>query len=290
MGYRRRVSGSRNSGRGRRIPRHEKAKAKKQKHESSVGYAPEEDSTPKSENIVERTVNSLRNLGKQVFAVSPFSEHFDRWIMDVRVVLSELESSPALSIDDEFKKESTQILIDVELRFEDRKRREVSAEKAVRNLADNRILLEKMEEEYSVRKKAAEKRKANEFMRLSSNMNGLREEAVRISQMKTGIFRGVSKKAKARKEADARQRLSQAEKELSISVQDFDAQHEKLKAEYEKRKEPVIEQVKAEERELEDAEIDHSLETRQAASEALINAVNSFFQRKSPPGQSSLER
>jgi hypothetical protein len=289
MGYQRRASGTRNSGRGRGIPRHEKAKAKKQKHRPSVGYVPEEDHAATSQDVVERTLNSLRNLGKQVFAVSPFSEHFSRWLVDVRVVLSEFESSSELGPNDPFLKERSQILSDVEFQLEGRRRGEASAEKAARSLADSRVLLEKTEEGYSAETKAREERKAGEVKRLSSNVHGLREEVDRISQMKTGILRGLSKKAKARKEAEAKQRLSQAEKEFSLAMQDFAAQQERLKAEYKKRKQPIVDQMGAEQKEIEDGDIDHSLEARQAACEALVNAVNALVQKKGSSSQSGLE-
>lgn len=289
MGYQRRASGPRNSGRGRGIPRHEKAKAKKQKHRLGIDYVPYQDHAATSGEVVERTLRSLRNLGKQVFAISPFSEHFGRWLVDVRVVLSEFESSLDVAPDDPFFKERSQILSNVERQFEERRRREASADKAARSLADNRALLKRMEDGYSAEKKAMEERKASEVKRLSSNVNCLREEADRIGRMKTSIFRGVSKKAKMQKEAEAAQRLSQAEKELSLAVQDFAAQQKRLKAQYEKRKQPVIEQIGAEQTDVEEREIDHSLEARQAACEALVNAVTALVQRKGSSSQSGLE-
>jgi hypothetical protein len=289
MGYQRRASGPRNSGRGRGIPRHEKAKAKKQKQRLGIGYVPEEDHAATSGEVVERTLSSLRNLGKQVFAVSPFSEHFGRWLVDVKVVLSEFESSLEVGLDDPFLKERSRILSDVELQLDGRRRGEASAEKAAKSLADNRVVLERIEEGYLVETKAREERKAGEVKRLSSNVHGLREEVDRIGQMKTGILRGLSKKAKARKEAEAKQRLSQAEKEFSLAMQDFAAQQERLKAEYEKRKQPIVDQMGAEQKEVDGGDIDHSLEARQAACEALVNAVNSLVQRKGSSGQSGLE-
>ena len=83
--------------------------------------------------------------------------------------------------------------------------------------------------------------------------------------------------------------LSQAEKEFSLAMQDFAAQQERLKAEYEKRKQPIVDQMGAEQKEIEDGDIDHSLEARQAACEALVNAVNALVQKKGSSSQSGLE-
>jgi hypothetical protein len=98
--------------------------------------------------------------------------------------------------------------------------------------------------------------------------------------MKTGIFRGLSKKAKAKKETEASQRLSSAQKELGSAEQGFAAELERLQAEYEKRKQPLVEQIRVEEKEVENQDVDGSLETRQAACEVLVNAVNALVERK----------
>jgi hypothetical protein len=74
------------------MPRYEKAKAKAKgrKHQSDGVYAPEENHVL-PEEVVDRTLNRLHNLGNQKFAISPFSGHFGRWLMDLRIVLSEFE-------------------------------------------------------------------------------------------------------------------------------------------------------------------------------------------------------
>jgi hypothetical protein len=264
--------------------RREKAKAKSrgQKRRSGGSYVSEEDHVLTSEEVVDRTLKRLRNLGNQVFALSPFSEHFSRWLVDLRVVLSEFESSPTVSVDDQFLKERSQILSNVELELEKRRSEGASCDEAVKSLSDNRILLERIEGEYTARTRDAEGRKEVEIKRLSSNVDGLREELDRIARMKTGIFRAVSKKAKARKETEASQRLNLAQEELASAVRNFAAEQEGLRDEYEKKKQHVIEQIRVEEKEVENQDVDGSLETRKAACEVLINAVNALVERKSP--------
>jgi chromosome segregation ATPase len=266
------------------MPQREKAKAKvkakAQKRRSRSGYVLEEDHVPTSEGIVDKTLHRLRNLGNQTFALSPFSEHFGRWLIDVRVVLFEFESSPKVSVDDYFVKERSRILSNVERELEKRRQEEASCEKAIKSLADNRRLLEQIEEEYTARTGEIESRKHGEIKRLSSNVDGLREEMDRISRIKTGIFRATSKKNKAQKEAEATQRLNSAQSELDSVVQNFTAEQEKLRNEYGGRKRLIMEQIRDEETEVENQDIDGSLETRQAACEALINAVKALLERK----------
>ena len=280
MGYQSRMGSSRTSGRRHGMPRYEKAKAKAKgrKRQSGGPYSPEENHVSPKE-VVDRTLNRLHNLGNQKFAISPFSEHFGRWLMDLRIVLSEFESNPTISVDDQFVKERSQILSNVEVKLEEIRQREASGEQAFRGLSDGKILLKRIEEEYTTKAKEIEGRKESEIKRLSSNVDGLREELDRISRMKAGIFRRVSKKAKAQKEAEATQRLSSAQIELDLAVQRFTAEQGRLRDEHEKRKQPIIEQVRVYQKETEKQEIDGSLEARQTTCEALAGAVNALLQR-----------
>jgi uncharacterized phage infection (PIP) family protein YhgE len=262
------------------MPRREKTKARGQKRRSSGSYISEENHVPTSEEVADRTLNRLRNLGNQRFALSPFSEHFGRWLMNLRDVLSVFESSPAISIDNQFAKERSQILSNVELELEEKRREEASREKDIKSLSDNEVLLERIEEEYAARTGEIEGRKKGEIKRLSDNIDGLKEELDRIARMKTGIFRAVSKKAKAQKEAEATQRLNSAQGELASAAQQFTAEQDRLQDEFERRKQPIMEQIQDQQKEIENQEIDGSLEARRAACEALVNAVNALLQRK----------
>jgi hypothetical protein len=90
----------------------------------------------------------------------------------------------------------------------------------------------------------------------------------------------MSKKAKAQKEAEATQRLNSAQGELALATQQFTAEQQRLQDEYERRKQPVMEQIQDQDKQIENQEIDGSLEARRAACEALVNAVNALLQRK----------
>jgi hypothetical protein len=201
--------------------------------------------------------------------------------MDMRVVLSEFESSPTVNVDDYFVKERSRILSNVELELEERRREEASCNDAVKSLSGNRLLLERVEEEYTAGAREIKERKDGELKRLSSNVDGLGAEANRIAQMKTGIFRALSKKEKAKKEAETTQRLESAQGELASAAQNFAAEQEKLRDKYDRRKRPILEQIGDEEKEVENRDIDGSLETRRATCEALINAVKALAERKS---------
>jgi len=159
MGYRQRMRSPRASGRGRGTPRREKAKARGRKRRSTGKYTWEERRVATTEEVTDRTLKRLRTLGSQRFASSPYSEHFSRWLMNLKDALSEFESSPTISADDQFVKERSQILSNVELELEERRRKEASFEEAIKSLSDSKILLERIEEEYTTKVREIERRK-----------------------------------------------------------------------------------------------------------------------------------
>ena len=280
MGYRPRTSSPRNAGRGHQASRYEKKKVQGKKHRPRGKYLLEENPVPTSEEVAEKTLGRLRNLGNQTFAFSPFSEYFDDWLVNLKGVLIDFELSPSISVDDQFVKERSQILLNVELEFEERRRKEAYLEESIKSLSDSKTILERIEEEYATRAREIEGRKNSEIKRLYSNIDSLRGELDDIARMKAGLFRAISKKAKAQKETETTQRLNTAQRELALAVQDFTAEQERLRDEYEKKKQPVIEQIRDHQKEIEHIETDGSLENRRVACEALVNAVNALLQRK----------
>jgi len=277
MGYRPPIRATKKySGRREKV----KAKAKRKKSQSNVNYILEEKHVPTSEEVVSKTLNMLRNLGDQKFILPPFSLHFDRWLSNLREALSEFESSLTISLDGQFVEERLQILSSVEINFEEKQRMEASCEEAIKSSSDAKILLERIEKEYTAGTKEIERRKNIEIMRLSSNIDFLREELDRAVHIKAGIFRAISKNTKVQKEMELTQRLNSAKQELTSAEQNFNAEKERLQDEYKRKKEPVIEQIRESQKEIENQDVDSSLETRRAACDALINAINTFIQRR----------
>jgi DNA repair ATPase RecN len=137
------------SGRGNGTPRHERAKAKGPRPRSVRSSMLEENHVAAAEEVVEKTLKRLRTLGSQRFGTSPYSQHFDRWLMNLKEVLSEFESSPNLSTDDQFVKERSQILTNVELKLKERHREEASLEESIKRLSNSKNLLERIKEEYA---------------------------------------------------------------------------------------------------------------------------------------------
>jgi hypothetical protein len=267
-------------GRGYGTARGEKAKARGTKHRSVRVSILEETHVATTEEVVDRTLKRLYNLGSQTFGSSPYSEHFDRWLMNLTDVLSEFELSPTIKADDQFIKERSQTLSNVRLELEERRREEASLEEVNKSLLNSRVVLERINRKYAAGVKEIEGQKNSEIKRLNDEMDSLRGELGTIARMKAGLFRGISKKAKTQMEMEATQRLNSAQRELELALLDFNVKRERLRDEFEREKQPVIEQIRVRQKEVKDLEIDGSLEDRRVACEALVDAVNALLERK----------
>jgi hypothetical protein len=261
---------------------HEKAKHKGQKHRSSGKYLLEESASPTCEEFLEKTLGRLQSLGCQTFAFSPFSQYFDDWMLSLKSVLSEFELNPAVNVDEEFVKERSQVVADVELKLAERRREEVVLEEVARRLANQNNLLVQIDTEYAhATQKLASERKSD-IKRLTRRVHDFEEELEETSRMKVSIFSPFARRAKSHETAEVTRKLDAVKSELESAVKAFKVEQEKLHDEYEKRKQSVTEQVRSLEKNIEGLDTDGSLEDRQFACEELVNAVKALLQRKTP--------
>ena len=261
-------------------PPYGKVKDRGQKHRPGGNSKREEKHVATMKEVSDKTLKRLRILGSQKFGSSPFSEHFDRWLVNLTDVLTEFESSPNIKLDDQFVKERSQILSIVKIELEERLRKEASLEDAVKSLSNSKNLLEQIKKEYSTGMGEIKKQKNREIKRLNNNIDSLRKELDNIVRTKTGIFRGISKKDREQKEIGITQELNSEERELELAMLGFNEVQERLRDEYEGKRQPVSEQIRDCQKKIENLETDGSLEDRWFACEALIDAVNTLLQRK----------
>lgn len=281
MAQRSSAGSSRGSGRGYGIQRHEKAKTKtsRQKRQSVVGYAPEKSLLSTPEEVVEKTLGRLSNLGKQKFALSPFSYYFDPWMRNLKEVLLEFESTPRIRVDDQFVKEISQTLSTVQLQLDERLHIESSNREASDKLSKNRILLKQIEKEYIDKARENAERKNIKNKRLSVMADSLKQKQNSIDHMKTGIFRGFSEKAKAHRKMEVKQELDSVQQELQSFIQRSIAEQSKLEEEYERKKKPITEEIAYLEKQIEELEVDSSLGIRENACQNLVDSINSLLRR-----------
>ena len=230
--------------------------------------------------ISEVTLKRLHTLGIQKFGSSPFNQHFDRWLMNVTTVLGEFESHPNINVDNEFVRERSQTLSTITLQLENLSRKETTLDQELKNLSDWRNRLKHINKEYATLAGAIRGQRNREIRRLNGIINRLKKDQDSVIRMKTGFFHGISKKDREQKEMAITQELNNSQTELELFILDFNVKQKELQAEYDRKKEPVLEQIKKFHKIIQNIETDGSLEERWFACETLIDALNSFLQRK----------
>ncbi len=240
-----------------------------------------EEKQPATESEVSQlTLKQLHTLGSQKFGSSPFSEHFDRWLTNIIVVLDEFKSHPNIVADDQFLNECAQIFSSIKDQLEVIRRKETALDQELNNLSDWRTRLKQIKEEYATLTGAIKGQRNRETKCLYKVIHQLKKEQDEVIRMKTGFFHGISKKKREQKEMVIVKELSDKQTELELVMLDFSAKQKELKAEFDRKKEPVLDEIKKFRRIVHTLETDTSLEERWFACEALIDAINSYLQRK----------
>jgi hypothetical protein len=284
MGYHGQTGGSHRAGQKFQKSSHDK-KAKSQKAKSG-GKKQMLDETPQlsASELAEKTLAGLSKLGTQTFALSPFSQYYDDWLVTLRQVVSEFEANLAVAVDEAFVQARTQIFTDVESKLAEARLKEAQVEQSAKFLADTNHLLVEIDADYARQTNEVAEKRNRDISRLTKKVHELEEELDDVAHMKTSFF-GFTKKAKAKKEAEVSQNLSTAKKELELAVQSFKVEQEKLHDEYEKNKQASMEKVLSLQKEIATIESDASTKVRQATCNALADAVKAVLQRKTSETQ-----
>ncbi len=258
----------------------QKSKDKKHVQRRLNRLSLEENRTATEKEVSEGTLKRLHTLGCQKFGSFPYSEHFNRWLLNVEAVLNEFESHPDIRVDEQFVEEHTGTIALIKVQLEGRRVKEASVNQETRNLSEYKNQLDQINKEYSAAMRALKDQRNSEIRHLNKIINQLKKEQEKIIRVKTGFFRGISRKDREQKEAAIVQELGDKQRELELVMLDFSAKQKKLREEYLIRREPVLEKSKHFQKRIENIETDGSLEERWFACEALIDSVNSFLQRK----------
>jgi DNA repair exonuclease SbcCD ATPase subunit len=283
MSYGSQGSSRRSTGRGRGEVHHEKGKRKGQKHRHGGKYLLEESEVPTFEEVLEKTLGRLSSLGGQTFAFSPFSPYYDDWLLSLKSVLSEFESNPAVNVDETFVKERSQVIADVELKFAERREEEAVLEKATQRLAEQNNLLVQTDTEYAYAAQKLSSERKSEIKSLTRRVRDFEEELEEASQVKASVFSPFARREKSQKTAELTRKLDAAKSELDSAVKAFEVEQDKIRDEYEEKKQAVIEQVRGLEKKAGALETDGSVEDRRFACEELVNSVKTLLQRMTSP-------
>jgi hypothetical protein len=272
MSFRPQTGARRNAARQFSKSAHDK-KAKEKKQRGAGKYFEEQPEVSQKE-VVEKTLNSLNRLGNQVFALSPFSQYYDDWLVTLRQIVSEFESSSAIIADEQFTKERAQIFLDVEATLAEIRLKESTISAEAKELADNNHLLVETDKEYAEKTRELNNRRNLEIQRLTNKIGDLENDINTQEQIKISFFKPMARSKAKEKLSQTRHYLKSAKNELEVMLQTYTVEQEKLHDNYEKKKEEITYIVEQLQKELEKLEIDTSVGARQTACAALGNSIN----------------
>lgn len=260
-------------------PRERKSKEKKPRKAAKYVEQPPETT---AQEAADKTLNALNRLGNQIFALSPFSQYFDDWLVNLRQVVSEFESNQAVKVDEQFQKERTQVFLDLQATLAENRLAESRLTEQAKALADTNHKIVEADKQYAEQTRDLSNKRNSELQRLSSKVHQLEDDLARQQQVKIGFFQFGEKKRAAEKLAQTNRDLTSAKNELEVTIQNFTAEQEKLHDSYQKRRQGFHEASDRLHKELEELETDTSKTARQAACNALAEAINGFLKRAPP--------
>lgn len=261
-------------------PTNQKNKTKKRLQRTTTQPIDSQPHSPTQQEITEGTLKRLHTLGNQKFGSFPYSEHFDRWIASVETVLVDFISNPNIGVDDEFIEDCQRILGGIKNTLEHIRRKETTINQEISNLTRQKNELRQIDNEYANKMRTLRERKNLEIQRINHEIEELKKEQEKIIKTKAGFFRRISKKERERREIAIVEELTQKQTQIELAMLDLKQAQKLLQDEFDKRKEPVLEEIRKLQKSIESLELDESLEERWFACEALIDAVNMFLLRK----------
>jgi hypothetical protein len=278
MSFRSQTGSRRGSGKQLSKSAHDK-KAKEKKQRSGAKYLQDEAHEVSEAEIAERTLNGLKKLGNQIFALSPFSQYFDDWLVNVRQVISEFESNPTITSDEQFVKEYTQIFIDVQAALTENKLQESNLTDEAKALADNNHKIAEADKQYAEETRERNNKRNAEVQQLTTKIRELEDQLTREQEIKISFYKFNAKKKASQQLAQTTHNLKASKNELEVKLQTFTTEQEKLHDNYEKRKQELNENSDRLHKELEKLETDTSTIPRQTACNALTSSINALLKR-----------
>jgi hypothetical protein len=256
-------------------------RSKEKKKRTDAKYLFEETPEMTKQEIAERTIKDLNRLGIQIFALSPFSQYFDDWLISLKQVVSEFESNPVIDVDEQFEKELSQTFLDIEAALAEKRLQESSLTAEAKALADNNHLIGETDKEYAEKTRENSNKRNAEVQRLSNQIRQIENDISVQEEVKISFYKFNEKKRAQQKLHQLTQELLASKNELEVTLGSYTAEQEKLHDNYEKRKQELNQNSDRLHKELEKLETDTSKEARQNTCNTLVNSINKLLIRLS---------
>jgi hypothetical protein len=255
-------------------------KTRTKKAKTGAKYLTKEESAePTLQEIAEKTVASIERLGSQTFALAPFSQYYDDWLVNLRQVVSEFEVSPNVKVDEAFTKEREDAFLGVQSAMAEMRVQESNISDAEKALHDVNHELGDEDAAYAEKTRELSNKRNADVTRLTTRIRMIEDDLSQQEGLKFGFFQFGAKKAATKKLEETKHELTSAKNEMEVTLQNFTLEQDKLHDSYVAKKEDLSAKSDALHKEIEKLEVDTSIEMRKQVCARLSTAVNELVKR-----------
>jgi len=264
-----------------------KSRYRRSKTQLKTNSRVEEDTTSTPLELEETTLAGLKNLGSQIFALSPFCDSFDLWLTSLKTLLARFESSRLVTMDDQFVTECDLAVSSVESALGELKLKEISGRDCLRRLTDARNRFSQIDEKYYQKQKKLENSRVKQTRReTEEDSSGKGLELV--DKKGTGFFWRILKKDRITQEEASRSHQNSIETQRDESTKAYLEENARLGEEYEKEKNLAAENLRLCEKEAQSlgvlSQFDESLTIRKRACDTLASSIRRLLEREQKTG------
>ncbi|MDR0460707.1 MAG: hypothetical protein LBH62_04635 [Nitrososphaerota archaeon] len=250
------------------------------KNKANAKYLNTESVEQTLQDNVGKTLASIERLGNQVFALSPFSQYYDDWLINLRQVVSEFEAFPEVTTDETFVKEREQAFLDIELALTEYKTQEDNIAEAEKTIYTINQELRVLEATYTENSRTLNNKHNTDTQQITKQIKTLEEDIANQENLKFGVFQFGAKKVAAQKLEQTQQTLTTTKKQLETIKQNFTTQHNQLYESYTAKKQELTTKTETLQKTLTQTETDTSTETRKKICTNLNNTINKLITRQ----------
>ncbi len=172
------------------------------------------------EAITAETLTYLDMLGSEMFEQKPVSKYFDDWMGNLRQVILSFESSEAIGAyeDEAFAAQYNQIFSKIQTELDNRIADEAEIAASYLTLAENRHLLNKIDEEHTAKTKQLVEKGASVIETLMRNAANIERELSEVQAVQVSYRHPMLRMAKDQKAEELTQRLNAVKRRLALAV------------------------------------------------------------------------
>ena len=261
------------------------AREKREERGTSIFYQEPEQINPSL--ISSKTLNAIEHLGNQRFALPPFADHFQRWVKDIKALLTEFETQLPDAVDQQYRENVEKLLINVQealtKHIEAEKNSSTEISDLHQQLTPTEIELSKLDHDYKTLTREIKTRHEKSMGKLRAEIDSLDKQRLKILRKRTNFLQRIFGKSESSLEEKTKALQSKRDA-LGDSRDTLGEELETRKADYEIRRKRLAEEQQAlrvKLLELKGNAQNDALEIRKVACEGLRLTVSKAVERLS---------